>query len=98
MQAKAGQLIVGAIEAYKRQSGSYPASLDELAPIHRPTIPGLRTSAGSQFEGWQYQIVTNRVTVSYRLSFYLGRGGIEYQTPNWVGNDEGRLSVIMRNE
>jgi hypothetical protein len=81
-QAELGQPIVRAIEDYHKQTGSYPASLDEL---HQ------------KLSGWDYRTVTNGTAVSYSLRFYMGKGGVEYQPPDWIGNDEGQKTVILSN-
>jgi hypothetical protein len=81
-QAELGQPIVRAIEDYHKQTGSYPASLDEL---HQ------------KFSGWDYRTVTNATAISYSVRFYMGRGGVEYQPPDWIGNDEGQKIVILSN-
>jgi hypothetical protein len=81
-QAALGQPIVRAIEDYQKQNGIYPASLDEL---HQ------------KLSGWDYRTVTNGAAITYSLRFYMGRGGIEYQPPDWIGNDEGQKRVILSN-
>ena len=87
-QAQAGQPIVRAVEEFQKRTGSYPASLAVLAPKHLLAVPA----------GWEYRMVTNGVTVTYTLRYYLGRGGVEYEPPVWYGNDEGHRTVLLRNE
>ncbi|HEX5400545.1 MAG TPA: hypothetical protein VFY06_15970 [Verrucomicrobiae bacterium] len=96
-QAEAGQPIVRAIEDYHRQTGSYPASLTDLAPKYLPTAPDIANESQHKHVGWDYRLVTNGAVVSYRLLYYMGRGGVEYDPPNWIGNDEGRKKIILSN-
>ena len=98
LQAQAGQPIVRAIESFRRQTGSLPASLAELAPKYLPTVPIVSDNSKPNLRGWEYRLVTNGVVVSYNLRYYLGRGGVEYEPPNWMGNDEGNRKVILSNE
>jgi hypothetical protein len=95
-QAQAGQPIVRAIEQFRKQTGSYPASLADLAPKYLPTVPDVLNESQQKFSGWDYQIVTNGTAVSFALRYYMGRGGVEYEPPNWIGNDEGHRTVILR--
>jgi hypothetical protein len=88
-QAQAGQPIVQCIEQYRMKTGHYPPSLADLAPKH--------SSAQELFTGWEYQTVTNGAVVSYTFRYYMGRGGVEYEPPNWIGNDEGHRSILLRN-
>ena len=94
-QAQAGQPIVRAIEDYHKQTGN---SLAELAPSYLVTIPDRPDKSQHRLSGWEYRIVTNGTAVSYSLSYYLGRGGIEYEPPNWIGNHEGHKTVILSNQ
>jgi hypothetical protein len=97
-QAKSGQPIVQAIEEYRKQTGVYPRSLTDLAPRYLPTIPDLPDESKNKFAGWDYRTVTNNMLASYGLSYYMGRGGIEYEPPIWIGNDEGHRTIILSNE
>ena len=97
-QAQVGQPIVRAIEQFHKQVGNYPASLADLAPKFLPTVPDTPDESQHKFSGWDYRTVTNGVTVSYTLRYYMGRGGIEYEPPVWYGNNEGHRKAILRNE
>jgi hypothetical protein len=97
-QAQAGQPIVRALEQFHKQTGSYPTSLADLAPKYLPSVPDRPDESQNKFSGWDYQIVTNGMAVSYRLRYFMGRGGIEYEPPNWIGNDEGQRTVILSNK
>ncbi|MEI6392587.1 MAG: hypothetical protein WCT12_15960 [Verrucomicrobiota bacterium] len=97
-QARAGQPILRAIEAFRKQTGSYPASLADLAPKYLAVVPELPDESQSRFTGWDYRTVTNGVAVSYTLRYYMGRGGVEYEPPNWTGNDEAHRTIILKNE
>jgi hypothetical protein len=97
-KAESGQPIVRAIEQYKKDSGTYPASLADLAPKYLPVVPDLPDESKSKFEGWDYRTETNGVLVSYSLRYYMGRGGVEYEPPTWSGNDEGHRTVLFKNE
>jgi type II secretory pathway pseudopilin PulG len=97
-QAQVGQLIVQAIDEYRKQTGNYPALLADLAPKYLPIAPDLPDEPNHKFTGWDYRVVTNQTAVSYSLKYYLGRGGIEYEPPNWIGNNEGTRTVILSNK
>jgi hypothetical protein len=97
-QAQAGQPIVGAIEAFKKESGHYPASLADLVPKYLPAPPDVPDRTNHKFRGWEYRTVTNGIAVSYSLIYYMGRGGVEYDPPRWFGNDEGHRTILLRNE
>jgi hypothetical protein len=97
-QAQAGQRIVRAIEEYRKQTGSYPALLADLTPKYLPAVPELPDESRHKFQGWDYSTVTNGLIVSYGLRYYMGRGGVEYEPPRWIGNDEGHRTVIFSNE
>jgi hypothetical protein len=96
-QAMAGQPIVRAIEEFRKQTGSFPSSLTDLAPKYLPTVPDRPDESQHKFIGWEYRMVTNGVAVTYTLRYYMGRGGIEYEPPVWYGNDEGHRTVLLRN-
>jgi len=97
-QAQAGQAIVRAVEDFRKQTGGYPASLADLSPKYLPTILDLPDESQNKFKGWEYRVVTNGLAVSYTLRYYMGRGGVEYEPPNWVGNDEGHKAIILKND
>jgi type II secretory pathway pseudopilin PulG len=87
-QAKAGQPIVKAIEDFRKETGEYPSSLAVLVASH-PQI---------KIAGWEYAATTNGASISFSLRFYMGKGGVEYEPPNWIGNDEGNRTVILMNK
>ena len=97
-QAKIGQPIVQAIEAYYKQTGSYPDSLTNLAPKYLGTLPDVADPEHGNVSGWDYHIVAGDKSYTYSLRFYMGRGGVEYMSPNWIGNDEGRRTILFKNE
>jgi hypothetical protein len=97
-QAEAGQPIVRAVEQFRKQTGTYPASLADLAPKYLPAVPDLPNESEHKFGGWDYRTVTNGMIVSYTLMYYMGRGGVEYQPPNWIGNDEGTKTILLKND
>jgi hypothetical protein len=97
-QAYLGQPIVRAIEECRKQTGIYPNSLADLAPKYLPTVPDLPDESNSKFAGWDYHTVTNGAVVSYSLTYFMGRGGVEYYPPKWIGNNEGHRTVILSNE
>ena len=97
-QAEAGQPIVRAIEEFRRQTGSYPSSLDDLAPKFLPTVPDIPDKMKGKFGGWDYSMETNSATISYSLRYYMGRGGVEYRPPHWIGNNEGSRKIVLSNE
>lgn len=97
-QAELGQPIVRAIESFRAQTGGFPASLAALVPKYLPAVPELPDRAQHKFSGWDYQTETNGMVVSYSLRYYLGRGGVEYRPPHWVGNNEGSRKIILSNE
>jgi len=97
-QAKLGQPIVRAIENFRAQTGSYPPSLAALVPKYLPTEPELPDKAQRKFRGWDFRLETNGVVITYCLRYYMGKGGIEYRPPHWIGNDEGSRKIILSNE
>ena len=97
-QAERGQPIVRAIEDFRKETGSYPASLADLAPKHLATVPEIPDRSQHKYTGWDYRTVTNGAAVSYSLRYYMGRGGIEYEPPHWIGNNEGSRKIILTNE
>jgi hypothetical protein len=97
-QALLGQQIVRAIEDFRKQTGSYPASLVDLAPKYLPTVPEMPDKSRNKFGGWDYRSKTNGLGVYFSLRYYMGRGGVEYRPPYWIGHDEGNQTLILRNE
>jgi len=97
-QAQAGQPIVRAIEEYRKQTGAYPESLAAIAPKYLPAVPELPDELNRKLTGWDYRKVTNSLVVSYSLRYYMGRGGVEYEPPKWIGTYEGDKTVIFTNE
>jgi hypothetical protein len=97
-KAEAGQPIVRAIEEFKVRTGNYPTSLSALVPSYLPVMPDTPDIPNHKFGGWEYQTETNGGQVSYSLRCDMGRGGVEYEPPNWIGNDEGHKVVILRNK
>ena len=97
-QAQAGQPIVRAIEQFRKQTGSYPTSLADLAPKYLPRIPDTPNESQQKLTGWEYLAVTNGAVVTYTLRYYMGRGGIEYEPPVWYGNDEGHRTVLLKTD
>jgi hypothetical protein len=96
-QAELGQPIVRAIEDYHKQTGSYPAALADLAPKYLAAAPDIPDKTQHKFIGWDYSIVTNAAEISYSLRYYMGHGGIEYKSPDWIGDDEGSRTVVLSN-
>jgi hypothetical protein len=97
-QAQIGQPIVRAIEDFRKQTGSFPPSLTDLAPKYLATLPDIQQEEHYKRGSWEYRVVTNGEAVSYSLRSYMGSGGVEYQPPNWIGNDEGHRTVVLSNE
>lgn len=94
-QAKAGQPLVRAIEAYRRDTGRYPARLAELAPKYLPEVASDPSDLHHKFSGWEYSTLTNSAgTVWYDLYYFMGKGGVEYDPPNWIGDDDGHKKVL----
>lgn len=97
-QAQRGQPIVRAIEQFKKHTGGYPGSLAILSPEYLPTPPETPNEADPKSKGWDYYLVTNGSMTTFRLSYYMGKGGVYYQPPRWVGNDEGHESILTIDE
>jgi hypothetical protein len=97
-QANAGQPIVKAIEAFRKETGTYPASLTELVPKYMSAVPDMPDKANHKWRGWDFRTETNGTSVTYGLRYYMGRGGVEYEPPVWMGNDEGHRTVLLRND
>lgn len=93
-QAKAGLPLVRAIEQFRTDTGHYPAALPELAPKYLPEVASEPGDLKHKFSGWEYYTVTNGATVSYNLYYFMGKGGVYYLPPNWVGDDEGHQIVL----
>jgi uncharacterized protein YceK len=103
VQAQAGQPIVQAIEAFREQTGTYPATLADLAPKFLTRVPDMTDASHHKLGGWTYKPVTNGVAVSYNLVYFIGKGlgeggFIEYDPPNWVVNDQGNRKVVLRDK
>jgi hypothetical protein len=99
MRAHLGQPIVRAVEQFRKETGSYPASLVSLAPKYLPTVPDMPDQSKHKFDGWDYRLVTNGVAISYGLSYYMGKAQLQYEPPTWVGEiDGGHKTIIFRNE
>jgi hypothetical protein len=83
---------------YHKQIGSYPTSLTNLKPKYLATLPEVADREHDKITGWDYQTITKSATISYSLRYYMGRGGVEYEPPEWIGNDEGHRTVILKNK
>lgn len=75
----------------------YPTSLSDLAPKYLTNVPEMPDRSQRKFTGWEYRLVTNRMAVTYTLRYYMGLGGVEYEPPDWFGNDEGSRTVVLSN-
>ena len=95
-QAKVGQPIVHAIEQFRRQEGRYPKTLAELVPEYLPAEPNILNKDHGQYAAWEYSVITNGNNISFKLRCYMGRGGIEYDPPNWIGDNEGHKEVLLK--
>jgi len=89
--------LVRAIEKFRTDTGSYPQSLDELAPKY---LTGIATNAADlqqKFGGWNYDADTNAGKVSFTLRNYnMGHAGIDYTPPYWTGNVDGNERVLRK--
>ena len=94
-QAMLGQPIVQAIERCRHDTGQYPQSLASLVPTYLKQAPDIVDRESSKYTGWDYRTITNETEVTYTLRYCMGRGGVEYEPPNWYGNDEGRRKIIL---
>jgi len=95
-KAQEGTPIVRAIEKFHKDTGSYPASIAELAPKYLSEAMATNVVAGPfAFKHWAYYTFTNSdATVSYSLFYYMGKGGLSYTPPNWTGlNEEHRIAI-----
>ena len=72
--------------------------LSDLVPKYLATVPDVPDRSKGKFTGWDYSPETNGLVVSYSLRYYMGKGGVEYEPPNWVGNDEGNKTIILSNK
>ena len=97
-QARRGQPIVRAIEDFKKQNGAYPVALTVLVPKYLPDAPDVPDRPNHKYDGWDYHTITNGGAVTYSLRYYMGRGGVEYEPPVWVGINEGHRAVLLRND
>jgi hypothetical protein len=57
-QAQAGQPIVRAIDEYRKQTGSFPASLTNLVPKYLSAVPDMADESSHKLIGWDYRTVT----------------------------------------
>lgn len=94
-KAAEGKPIVHAIEEFRKDTGKYPLSLADLVPKYLPKDPDLSDAPNRKYHGWEYQAILDGKAASYSLRYYMGRGGVEYEPPHWIGNDEGRRSVLL---
>ena len=78
-QAKLGQPIVRAIEDHLKQTGTYPASLDELP---------LRTS------GWTSMTFVEDTQVTYELRHPMSQGDVVYIPSSWLVQDKGHTKQL----
>lgn len=97
-QAHVGQPIVRAIEDFRKHTGSYPATLTELSPQYLTTLPEIQEDGHYKYGSWEYRLITNGAAVGYSLRSYMGRGGVEYQPPHWIGINEGSRKILLSNE
>jgi hypothetical protein len=94
-QVKAGEPLVEAIEAFRRDTGQYPASLPQLAPKYLPEVASDVSDRKHKFSGWEYLTDTNYDRmVSYSLYYYMGKGAVMYQPTNWISDDDGHREII----
>jgi hypothetical protein len=93
-QARVGQSLVRAIEAFRKDTGTYPATLAELTPKY---LPKGTIKPEDYRHDWDYYTVTNAGTVSYGLSCFMGKGGVRYAAPNWISNEDGHEEVVSLN-
>jgi hypothetical protein len=80
------------------ETGSYPESLSALVPKYLAAVPEMPDRSEHNFTGWDYSRTTNGLEVSFTLRYYMGRGGVEYVPPDWIGNDEGHRIVLLSNK
>jgi hypothetical protein len=93
-QAKVGQRVVRGIEEFRKDTGQYPASLDELVPKYLPAVAIRPVAMPYHMKVWSYWTSTNDGTVSYGLYCYMGKADVEYNPPNWVANDDGNYRTL----
>ncbi len=93
-KVKEGTPIVRAIEQFRRDTGAYPVSLTELAPKYISALPPNIANAPFKYGHWGYFTFTNGIAVSYSLTYFMGKGGIDYTPPYWTGDNDGHRRVI----
>jgi hypothetical protein len=91
--AKAGEPLIQALEAFRKDTGHYPASLTELAPKYLPEVAP-ESHDQHKFGDWEYLTETNGERVSYSLYYFMGKGAVQYQPTNWTANDDGHVRPI----
>ena len=97
-KAREGEPIVTAIESFIHDAGRPPDSLRELVPQYLPSLPPLQDYSNRVFFAWDYSVVSNRSGVSYTLGHFMGKGGVRFEPPYWVGNDEGRRIPLFKHK
>jgi len=95
LKARSGQPIVQAIKEYHTQTGDYPSALVALVPKYLPVAPDIADRQHDKFSGWEYWMTTNGTTVSYTLIQYMGRGTVEYEPPNWIGEWGDGIKIML---
>ena len=93
-QARRGQPIVRANEQYRNEVGQPPVAITNLVPKYLSRMPDVTDPQSQRSDGWDYVTKTNG---TYTLRYYMGRGGVEYAPPDWYGNEEGIIEVILTN-
>jgi len=94
-QAKAGQPLIQAIEAFRKDTGNYPASLSQLTPKYLPEVANDVADRKHKFSGWEYSTDTNmNGIVSYSLYYFMGKGAVMYYPTNWISDDDGYRKPI----
>ena len=78
-QARLGQPIVRAIEDHLKQTGTYPASLDELP---------LKTS------GWTFMTFVEDTRVTYELRYSMGQDDVVYIPSSWLVQNKGHTKQL----
>jgi hypothetical protein len=94
-KVKEGTPIVRAIEQFHKDTGSYPASVAELAPKYLSAEVATNVvNFPHPFRRWGYYTFANGEAVSYSLTYFMGKGGVDYTPPNWTGDNDGHRMVI----
>jgi len=96
-KVREGQPVIQALEAFHRDTGKYPKTLAELAPKYLPNLSNGPTDSEHYFGGWRFYTVTNYNednSVTYDLSFFMGKGWVAYRPTNWIANDDGHERVL----